>query len=273
MALLLLLLAVFATGADAAAPEDPGLVITFSGLPSALSPDATLTGPGGFSRAISVPQTIVGLAAGEYTLTSRTVPTVPTSQKYNPIPATKVVVLDPGTTATLDVAYRPVGYPMSAFWFNVAGHDCPWRFVNAKEQWQRGDRVCGRVVLQVRSASACDWTTLVVDIGHTEAAAPGANPKPPFVRNAFLVNTAIENLRLPPEPIQWRFYPAAPANSETSQPPFGAACGLDTPDGGRYWYPVSGGAGAGSLNTPVNPGPMGTGIQTSISGELRFRRF
>lgn len=64
------------------------IVVTISGLNGA-SADLVLTGPGGFSRAITASSSVTGLVAGRYTLTAR--PVVTNQGTLTPVPASQTI--------------------------------------------------------------------------------------------------------------------------------------------------------------------------------------
>lgn len=248
-----------------------GLTVTFTGLPSGMAADATITGPGGFSRIVSASQTITALTAGEYTIASRTVPASSDVQTYDPSPTDVTFTLAPDTIETREIAYKRTGYPLWSLWFNLSCvSGCPWTLLDVATQWRTGDALCGYMVIEFRSQSSSTWTTLLSQIGYAEG---GISVPPGFSRNGYSTNTGQYGLQLPPEPIAWRIYPVAPSAPDVVQPPYGAHCGYITPNGGRYWYPVEGGYLSGTEPTPVNPGPMGHVVFTTWTGPIKFRRF
>ncbi len=266
------LLLAAALGATTPAVAETALTVQFVGVTPAFAPDATVTGPNGFSRTLSTSAKLTDLEPGEYLITSRASGKV---QAWDPIPGARRVTLEVGTSAVAEITYIARGYPITNLTFFVTCEgNCPWVFENAAAEWQSGDAPCAYVVLQVRSATACEWTTQLASFSGSEAAAPGPNPKPPFVINGYGTNTTLPNQRLSREPLEWRLHPAAPMRGPPiSQPAYGAPCGYVTPQGGRYWYPVAGGIASGIEAPPLNPGPMGATISRKLQGEIRFKRF
>src|ERR1700687_5394733 len=60
-------------------PQSGSLVVTISGLPNGTNDSVTVTGPGGFSQALTATQTLPGLTAGSYTVTANNVTAAPYS--------------------------------------------------------------------------------------------------------------------------------------------------------------------------------------------------
>lgn len=71
--LLMILSLLSACGSQAATPARGSLGVTISGLPSNLSANVTVSGPGGFSQSLSAGQTLGNLEPGTYTLTAASV--------------------------------------------------------------------------------------------------------------------------------------------------------------------------------------------------------
>lgn len=92
-----------ATATVAYAAQLGSLAITASGLPGGVTPTWTVTGPGGFSQPVSGAQTLSSLATGSYTVAAATITSGPTT--YTPTPASRVVSVVAGATATADFAY------------------------------------------------------------------------------------------------------------------------------------------------------------------------
>ncbi len=78
------------------------LLVTVSGLPAGSSADLVVSGPNGYSQAVSASQTLTSLAAGTYTVAANSV-TVG-SAVYSGTPASQTVSVG-GSTATASVAY------------------------------------------------------------------------------------------------------------------------------------------------------------------------
>lgn len=109
---LVLALAGWGCGGDAAGPAGlvppppaPGsLAITVAGLPPGSAASLSLTGPGGFSRAVTGSETIAGLTPGPYTLSAQ--PATADGDGYSAEPATQGVTVRPGpAVSTAGVAY------------------------------------------------------------------------------------------------------------------------------------------------------------------------
>ena len=83
------------------APGD--LAITISGLPSGASAAATVTGPGGFTRALTGTTTLTALAPGSYTIAATPVTT--TEGRWTPTPGTQMVNVASDVPAAATIAY------------------------------------------------------------------------------------------------------------------------------------------------------------------------
>lgn len=81
-------------------PSTGGIALTVSGLPSGTSASITLTGPGGFSRALTATANIDGLVPGTYTLTAASVSAGTNS--YAPASASQSVDV-PASTSRVQV--------------------------------------------------------------------------------------------------------------------------------------------------------------------------
>ena len=81
----------------------PGLTVSIGGLPSGTPADVTVTGPGGFSQAITATQTFTSLTAGTYTITANIVSSCGADYAANPSSQTVSVVA--GSTASSNVTY------------------------------------------------------------------------------------------------------------------------------------------------------------------------
>lgn len=101
-------------GNDPSGPSAGSLAVSVSGLPAAALGDVTVTGPGGYLRRLSATQTLVGLAAGDYTVAAD--PVTSDGQPYQPAPATQTVSVS--STAAASVTYAAVGGNLT---LNVAG--------------------------------------------------------------------------------------------------------------------------------------------------------
>ena len=82
------------------------LTVTIAGLPAGTSADVTVTGPGGFSRAVTATTTLADLAPGSYTVAAADVASGGT--QYTPSPKSRVVSVAAAATASAPVAYAVV---------------------------------------------------------------------------------------------------------------------------------------------------------------------
>ncbi len=95
------------TGGDAAsadvvyATSQRSLAVAVSGLPAGIDAAVTVTGPGGYSRAVTASETLTELAGGQYTLTA--LPVTDGDDQYTPSPASQTVSVSGAATAS--VAY------------------------------------------------------------------------------------------------------------------------------------------------------------------------
>lgn len=97
------LVACLACGGSSPAP--PGsLVVTISGLPSGANASVTVTGPGGFSQALTATQTLTGLAAGAYTVTANNVTSTPYSYGATVTGSPATVTASASASATVTYA-------------------------------------------------------------------------------------------------------------------------------------------------------------------------
>jgi hypothetical protein len=85
------------------------LTVTITGLPAGTSAAVTVTGPNGFSRAVTATTTLADLTPGSYTVAAADVTNGGT--KYTPSPSSRVVSVAAGATASAAVAYAPVAGP------------------------------------------------------------------------------------------------------------------------------------------------------------------
>ncbi len=83
--------------------QSTALTVDFSGLPAGLSPNATVTGPSGFSRALTASTVLENLAPGTYRVTSTRVSN--SSASYDAAPAVVDVTLSAGNRNTQQVTY------------------------------------------------------------------------------------------------------------------------------------------------------------------------
>ena len=79
------------------------LALTISGLPSGVAAQVSVTGPGGFSQALSSSQTLSTLAPGSYTVTAGRV--VNGTVSYNAAPGSQAITITAGATSTATVTY------------------------------------------------------------------------------------------------------------------------------------------------------------------------
>lgn len=85
------------------APLQGALALTVSGLPSGVPASVTVTGPGGFSQAVSASLTLSALAPGNYTVVGGQV--ISGARTYTPAPASQAVTVTSGNTGTATVSY------------------------------------------------------------------------------------------------------------------------------------------------------------------------
>ncbi len=110
-----------ACGDDTAAPQQPttgGLAVTITGLPRGAAAGVTVSGPAGFSRALTASDTLIGLEPGTYTVAATAV--LAAQQTYAATPDTQAVSVPAGsatqaavtyTLVTGDLAVTPSGLP------------------------------------------------------------------------------------------------------------------------------------------------------------------
>src|SRR4249920_2320048 len=98
--LVTLLIPCVVAGCNSADPLSPlttgGLVLTVSGLPSGTPANIILSGPGGYSRALTASGAVDGLAPGSYTLSAASV----SSGGHAYAPATATQTVDVAASAT-----------------------------------------------------------------------------------------------------------------------------------------------------------------------------
>jgi hypothetical protein len=93
------------TGGDAAsagvvyAAVDRSLAITVAGLPAGTDAAITVSGPGGYTRAVTGSETLSPLSAGQYTLTA--LPVTDGTDQYTPAPASQTVSVTGTASATV----------------------------------------------------------------------------------------------------------------------------------------------------------------------------
>jgi hypothetical protein len=90
-------------GGDPSGPTNPSLSVTISGLPSGTPAQVTVTGPGGYSQAVSGTQILTPLAVGAYTITPSTVLVGSTSYSGGPVSQTVDVAGSAGAFVTYSV--------------------------------------------------------------------------------------------------------------------------------------------------------------------------
>lgn len=117
-ALLMLLLSGCASGGDPLAPPTHGgIALTVSGLPGGSSAAIAITGPGGYSRAVSASAMLDGLVPGQYSVSASSV--TAGSSTWHPAPASQVVDVPPSASRVpVGVAY---GVPTGSLVVGVAG--------------------------------------------------------------------------------------------------------------------------------------------------------
>jgi glucose/arabinose dehydrogenase len=106
------------------------LAVSVTGLPLGLKGDVVVSGPGGFSQAISAPQTVVGLPPGTYTVVAGNV--LSGTSVYAPQPATQMVAVSAGTTTNASVSYASAAALGLALQEVVSGLSAPL-FLTAPE--------------------------------------------------------------------------------------------------------------------------------------------
>ncbi|MEP7382301.1 MAG: M66 family metalloprotease [Gemmatimonadota bacterium] len=95
------------------------LTVHVTGLPSGANAGITVTGPAGYTRAVSASQTIVGLTPGQYVVAADGVNS--TSAVYGPAPASQAVTVAASTTPAL----ASVSYAVSTGALTVAVNGLP----------------------------------------------------------------------------------------------------------------------------------------------------
>ncbi|MGE0552282.1 MAG: CARDB domain-containing protein [Gemmatimonadales bacterium] len=92
-------------------PAPGSLAVTVSGLPGGALADLTVSGPAGYSAALTATQTLTGLTAGSYTIAAANV-TVGASV-YAPSPTSQSATVSSGATTNKTVTYALVPAPGS----------------------------------------------------------------------------------------------------------------------------------------------------------------
>jgi len=85
------------------------LTVTITGLPAGATANVTVSGPNGFSRAVTATETLTGLAPGGYTVAAAEVTSGSTS--YAPSPASQTVTVAAAGTASASVTYTAAAAP------------------------------------------------------------------------------------------------------------------------------------------------------------------
>jgi hypothetical protein len=79
------------------------LSVTVSGLPSGVSANVAVSGPGGFVQTLTASQTLSGLVPGSYAVSAAAVTSGGTT--YNPTPTSQTATVNSGATASASVGY------------------------------------------------------------------------------------------------------------------------------------------------------------------------
>ncbi len=79
------------------------LAVAVNGLPGGLPAAVTVTGPGGFSRALTAGATLIGLAPGAYTIGAA--PVSGGGQTFTPAPSSQTATVQAGSTAAATINY------------------------------------------------------------------------------------------------------------------------------------------------------------------------
>jgi hypothetical protein len=79
------------------------LVVNISGLPGGNPAGVTVTGPGGYTRAVTASETLTGLAAGTYTVAAQSVSAG--CSVYDPTPSSQTASVTDGASASANVSY------------------------------------------------------------------------------------------------------------------------------------------------------------------------
>lgn len=103
----------------ASQPNSGVLVVNVSGLPAGSDAQVTVTGPSGYSRALTASTTITGLAPGSYTISSLGVTAGGTS--YVPAPGTMSAAVSNTATATRSVVYSAAAPTTGSLAITVTG--------------------------------------------------------------------------------------------------------------------------------------------------------
>ncbi len=96
-------------------PQPPqlqgSLALTVSGLPAGIAAQVSVTGPAGFSQAITGTQTLSALTPGSYSVTAA--PVVSNTVSYTPAPASQSIAVTAGNSAPAAVAYSAVALKLA----------------------------------------------------------------------------------------------------------------------------------------------------------------
>ena len=95
----------------APAPLQGSLVLTINGLPSGVAALVQVTGPAGYSQAVSNSQTLSSLAPGSYTVTSTRVASG--AVNYSPAPASQDIAVSAGSTGAAAVTYTVATFTLA----------------------------------------------------------------------------------------------------------------------------------------------------------------
>ncbi len=100
-------------GGDVSPPATPqgSLALTIGGLPPGVAAQVSVSGPGGFSQAVTASQTLNAVAPGSYTVTGARV--VSGALGYNPSPASQSIVVPAGGTGAASVSYSAAALTLS----------------------------------------------------------------------------------------------------------------------------------------------------------------
>ena len=112
MAIILILMASCGGGSNTApAPLQGSLVLTINGLPSGVAALVQVTGPAGYSQAVSSSQALNALAPGSYTVTST--PVASGAVSYRPAPTTQEIGVSAGSTGAAVVTYAVATFTLA----------------------------------------------------------------------------------------------------------------------------------------------------------------
>lgn len=85
-------------------PSAGTLAVAITGLPQGTAAAVTVSGPNGFSQALTAGQTLPGLVPGSYTISASEVPTI--DQVYAPDPVTQTLTVEANQTTQARVEYQ-----------------------------------------------------------------------------------------------------------------------------------------------------------------------